>query len=384
MSDLVKSVIGGRWSLVVGWILPVFLSLQLITVLALPGMRHFSAVSKFLHQSLAARQLSILATAAVAGLVLAAAQAPLYRILEGYSLWPAKIAEARTRRHRARRRKLVEKHAAAAKTDRGVYAGLIYERAARYPAGDKQFAPTALGNAIRRFETYAGDRYQLDSQLLWHDLTAVAPQPAVDAVDQARTSVDFFVCLLYGSTAAALFGIGVVAAGEGSLRSALAVALGFSISAICYRLAVIATDEWDAAVRAVVDLGRVGVASAFGLTVPPNLTDERLMWRAINTLVRRQFSYSESKGVPAILELHRAGLKEGAPVAEQPSTVTASAHIAAKSGKAKDAATAPAQSAAPRPATDRVVRDGHPETPAVRADVTNESDHAGDAAATHK
>ena len=29
------------------------------------------------------------------------------------------------------------------------------ERAARYPVQDDQFAPTALGNAIRRFETYA-------------------------------------------------------------------------------------------------------------------------------------------------------------------------------------------------------------------------------------
>jgi hypothetical protein len=307
MSDLVSGVMGGRWSLVVGWILPVFISIQLIVVLVLPGMRRVAGISEFLHESLAARQLVLLAAAVVAGLILAAAQAPLYRILEGYIFWPAKIAQARTESHRARRRRLVERHAAAARTDRGVYAGLIYERTARYPASDKQFAPTALGNAIRRFETYAGDRYQLDSQLLWHHLTAVAPQSAVDAVDQARTSVDFFVCLLYGSTATAAIGIGVLAVGEAGVRPTIAVALGLSIAVICYRLAVIATDEWDAAVRAVVDLSRAGVASAFGLTVPASLTDERLMWRAINTLVRRQFSYSQSKNVPAILELHRTG-----------------------------------------------------------------------------
>src|SRR5215218_5296072 len=89
-----------------------------------------------------------LAKSVVAGLVLAAAQAPLYRILEGYILWPAKLADRRIEKHQERRRRLVQEQEAAAKTERGVHAGLLYERAARYPVKDKQFAPTALGNAI--------------------------------------------------------------------------------------------------------------------------------------------------------------------------------------------------------------------------------------------
>lgn len=75
------------------------------------------------------------------------------------------------------------------------------------------------------------------------------------------------MCKLYGSTAAALLGIGGLAVGDSSLRAASAVALGFLIAVISYRLAVAATDEWDAAVRAVVDLGRPALASALGLTV---------------------------------------------------------------------------------------------------------------------
>jgi hypothetical protein len=54
-----------------------------------------------------------------------------------------------------------------------------------------------------------------------------------------------------------------------------------------YRLAVVATDEWDAAVRALVDHGRSGLAAVFGLTVPVKLEDERLMWRAVNTCAPR-------------------------------------------------------------------------------------------------
>lgn len=75
---------------------------------------------------------------------------------------------------------------------------LLQERLARYPVDAGQLAPTQLGNAIRHFEEYANDRYRLDSQLLWNELTAVAPDQARRQVDVARTSVDFFVCLLYG------------------------------------------------------------------------------------------------------------------------------------------------------------------------------------------
>jgi hypothetical protein len=201
VADLVKGVLGGDWSLVVGWILPAFLSLELMTALVRPSLApHMLAMHRFLHESVTARQVSLLAIAAVAGLVLAAAEAPLYRVLEGYALWPAPIAAYWTDRHRARRARLVARQLeVAGRADQGVRSGLLYQRAARYPASDKQFAPTMLGNAIRGFETYAGDRYMLDSQLLWHDLTAAAPHSAVTAVDNARANVDFFVCLLYGS-----------------------------------------------------------------------------------------------------------------------------------------------------------------------------------------
>ena len=298
MSDLVKSLMGGGWSLVIGWILPVFLTLQLITLLILPAAQDNAAVLRFLHQSSGSRQVTLLAIAAVFGLVLAASQAPLYRVLEGYVLWPAKIADLRIDRHKARKKRLVGRYNTAAGTQRGVRAGLIYERATRYPASERQFAPTTLGNAIRRFETYAGDRYQLDSQLLWHDLIAVAPPQAVNAVEKARTSVDFFVCLLYGGVVTMLLGIlAEIMGSTSSARSLTAIVIGVLISLAAYRLAVLATDEWDAAVRALVDHGRAGLAAAFGLKIPTNLNEERYMWRAVNTLVRREYVYSESREI---------------------------------------------------------------------------------------
>lgn len=184
--------------------------------------------------------------------------------------------------------------------------GLLYERAARYPVQERQFAPTALGNAIRRFETYARDRYMLDSQLLWHHLTAAASDRAVAAVDNARANVDFFVCLLYGGSAMATLGIAVLASGHASVQSGVATAAGIVIAIGCYRLALLATDEWDATVRALVDHGRAGVAAAFGLHIPADFDSEREMWRAICTLVRRPYSYSEKRDIAAIITRFRS------------------------------------------------------------------------------
>ncbi len=306
MADLVKSVLGGAWSLIIGWILPTYISFQLIAALVLPGMREFQPVGEFYQFSSPTRQFALLAAAAVAGLVLAAAQAPLYRILEGYLLWPASIGNRRIKRHQERHRELTDAQAVAAKANKGVRSGLLYERAARYPVQERQFAPTALGNAIRRFETYARDRYMLDSQLLWHHLTAAAPDRAVAAVDNARANVDFFVCLLYGGSAMATLGIAVVASGHASVQSGVATAAGIVIAIGCYRLALLATDEWDATVRALVDHGRAGVAAAFGLHIPADFDSEREMWRAICTLVRRSYAYSEERDIAAIITRFRS------------------------------------------------------------------------------
>ena len=90
--------------------------------------------------------------------------------------------------------------------------------------------------------------------------------------------------------------------GHATLRTWVAILAGVAIAEVCYRLAVLATDEWAAAVRALVDHGRKGVAAAFGLSIPSDLNAERLMWRAVNTLVRRPYTYSESKDVAGILK----------------------------------------------------------------------------------
>ena len=305
MTDLVKGVLGGAWALIIGWILPTFLSLQLIAWSILPSWTSSDTIRGFTGTSTAGRQAILLAVAAVLGLVLAAVKTLLYRILEGYLLWPQWLASWSTKHQFTRQRRYKAKSDNALQENKTIRYALLYAKVLRFPAAENQFAPTGLGNAIRRFEHYASDRYNLDSQLLWHHLAAAAPDRLLKAQDDAHTNVDFFVCVVYGSCAATVGAVVTLILRTPDDRLWFALMAGIFAARIAYHLALVATDEWDGTVRALVDHGRLGVAKAFGLEVPHHLADERGMWRAVNTLVRRPYDYSVSRGVPEKLDKFR-------------------------------------------------------------------------------
>lgn len=127
-----------------------------------------------------------------------------------------------------------------------MWLSLLDERLYRYPADDGQVTATRLGNAIRRFEEYGYDRFRLDSQVLWHELNAVVADSARKQGDDARASVDFFVCLLYGHllvAASACAELGIGAPATPWLVAAAIVGLPI-LAAAWYRVAVVATDDW--------------------------------------------------------------------------------------------------------------------------------------------
>lgn len=234
MGDIAKGVLGGGWSLLVGWILPTAINLGILAITMGPSLRQVPVANQIFTASPGAKALLLLIASVLTGLILNALQVPLYRVLEGYLLWPARLYARRSRHHRKRRSELADeltrtRRARRAAAERVQSAGtaqrsltpdgeapavpdprdevltatqqaLLGERLARYPVQDDQVTPTRLGNAIRRLEEYGYDRYRLDSQVLWNELTAMAPEQARRQVDTARTSVDFFIALLYGHT----------------------------------------------------------------------------------------------------------------------------------------------------------------------------------------
>ncbi|MEW2509802.1 hypothetical protein [Streptomyces sp. NPDC046870] len=290
MGDIAKGALGGGWALLVGWILPTALNLAVFLFAVAPSV-HRPAILAGHHPATGGRTALLLLVAAVLlGLVLNALQTPLYRFLEGYALWPAVAYERGCRVQRARRGRIADRLAATAGAA-PIRRALLAEKLSRYPVDDDQIAPTRLGNAIRRFEEYGHDRYRLDTQVLWNELTSAAPEWTRKQNESARTNVDFFVALLYGHAVVAATAFTALSSGRGD-RPVLAVTgvVLVVLIPVWYHAAVAATDEWAAAVRALVNLGRKPLAEALGLDLPGDLEEERTMWQLVTRMSRRRYA----------------------------------------------------------------------------------------------
>ncbi|MFJ8671019.1 hypothetical protein [Streptomyces sp. NPDC093589] len=326
MGDIAKSVLGGAWTLIVGWILPTALNLAVFSVLVAPSLRHSAPMERLRPATGTGAALLLLSAALLLGLVLNALATPLYRVLEGYTLWPSTAYARGCVRQRAAKRRLADRIALLRLERRAHTAGpelpaadaeelarlradphlartahrdlrrtaaqraLLGERLSRYPIDDDQIAPTLLGNAVRRLEEYGHDRFRLDTQVLWNELTGTAPEQIRRQAELARTNADFFVALFYGHAALAVVALAALASDGAEAAALLGTAAALTaLLPLWYRCAVNATDEWAAAVRALVNAGRGPLAAALGLVLPHRLADERRMWRLVSTLHRRPY-----------------------------------------------------------------------------------------------
>lgn len=330
MTAIITSLLGGGWELVAGWILPTALNSVLFGFLVLPALRHVHWLGPLAVASGPEKALALLATAVIGGLVLSALQTPLYRVLEGYRGLPGRLRQWRVHRHIERMHRLdkrlqfarlafreaqgspregdaaelaklrddpaVSKIQKAKRELSPVTISLLAEKRRRYPVADGQVLPTSLGNAIRRFEEYGYDRYRLDAVTMWHALTAAVPAKVQKRVDASRAGVDFFICLIYGQLILAVSGVATLIAAPGHSPGPIAaIVVPVALIPLWYRLAVEATDEWAAAFRGLIDIGRKPLADALGLALPGTLEQERTMWELQSRLSRRPYSASDAE-----------------------------------------------------------------------------------------
>jgi hypothetical protein len=322
MTGILQGALGGGRALLIGWFLPSFINVLILGFVVIPRESGFTSLGAPGGGEAIRPVVFALVGSTILGLALAALQTPLYRILEGYLGWPERLFQAGRGRRLAHKHLLqnrldaaclVSREAAGTLSDEDsqalsafrahpvtgrfvasdarkgpVWLSLLDERLYRYPADDGQVTATRLGNAIRRFEEYGYDRFRLDSQVLWHELNAVVADSARKQGDDARASVDFFVCLLYGHllvAASACAELGIGAPARPWLVAATIVGLPI-LAAAWYRVAVVATDDWAGAVRAMVNLGRHPLATSMGFTLPKAIDDERTMWTLAADLAR--------------------------------------------------------------------------------------------------
>ncbi|MFE5590065.1 hypothetical protein [Streptomyces sp. NPDC056549] len=322
MGDIARSALGGAWTVLVGWLLPTALNVSLFVVAVWPSLRRARGhVRLWSEGGVTPLSVGVLSISVLLGLALCALQNPLYRVLEGYALWPNALYSRGCARRRQAKQDLQDRLtlirlerqeregrlapddtarltalrgdpriARAARKDRrrtAVQRALLRERLARYPVDDAQLAPTKLGNAIRRFEEYGYDRFRLDTQVMWNELTGSAPEQVRRQTDLARTNVDFFVALLYGHGVVVLCAAAALAAADPDVPLLLmAIAVPGLLIPVWYRAAVSATDEWSASVRALVNTGRKPLAESLGLLLPGELAHEREMWALVSKMSR--------------------------------------------------------------------------------------------------
>jgi hypothetical protein len=291
MSDILSGLAGGVRALLVGWIFPSIITVALFAFLVLPSLNDLPVLKDIVGLSPATQTLVLGFLAVALAVILSALQTQLYRLLEGYA-WPRALRQSLIEKRRDEKRQLERE----ADRTSGLERALLLERYRRYPVDDDQVAPTRLANGIRAFETYAFNRFRLDSQLLWDELMSSAPESVQTNVDTARTPVDFFVSLVYLFAILGVVSIGAALRGEDWLRLVVVGAVALALVPVWYRLAVVATDQWSSSVKALVNLGRKPLAEALGLEIPKDLERERQMWRRVNQFVRAEFD-------PRIVEL---------------------------------------------------------------------------------
>ncbi len=296
MSDILRGL-ASRASLI-AWTLPSAIAAGAFALLVLPHIDHLPVFRDIASLDSVA-QAGVLAFTVVAlAFLLDAFSTPLYRVLEGYLGWPQWLQNWRVTKQTARK----ESIKTAIKSASGWQQGLLYERLSRFPDADDQIVPTRLGNALRAFETYAHNHFSLDSQSVWSELFASVPKSLQQEYESSRAGVDFFVAVFY---LAALFGLiaFAVALTTGPLILLVGAAISFALLPIAYRLAYQNTSYWADTTRAVVNLGRKGLADNFGLVLPDSIQEERKMWQAVNAFI----FYPYEKALAEALDEFRGG-----------------------------------------------------------------------------
>lgn len=278
VSAILTGLTGGSPLFLLSWVLPAAIGVTVFSSLVFPGFQPGGAGAPL--QFTAQTTLFLAFVSVVVGVFLSAVSTPLYRVLEGY-LWPARMQDAGIRRQRSRKNRLVMKLAGR----EGWRKSLVEDRLRGFPADEKQIAPTALGNAIRSFETYGTDHFRLNSQILWSELYTVIPEALRKEVDQSRAGVDFFVALLFVAVGEAVLSFVALWIASGNhlalLQYAVVAGVSLLVVPLLYWCAVTAAAYWSLVIQAVVNMGRKALADALGLQIPESLLQERQMWGAV-------------------------------------------------------------------------------------------------------
>lgn len=278
MGELIKSLFGGFSRFVLSWLLPSVATLGVFVIFVYPVVSSSAALRPVsqVTQSTLGKSVVFALSAMLLGTLLSLASLPVYRLLEGYTL-PRPVRRWLLRRQI--RIWLRLRISARRTTGEPSRRGLDREQLDDYPSRCSRLMPTRLGNAFKAAETFGLDRYRLNSQIFWYELTALVPEQARKDEEDARASVDFFVSFVAHLALLGLVSLYVAAATGSNGALVIGLASGF-LGKLAYDAAVRNMTDWRYAVQAMVNLGRIPLAAGLGYRIPMTLHNEQKMWAA--------------------------------------------------------------------------------------------------------
>jgi hypothetical protein len=167
--------------------------------------------------------------------------------------------------------------------------GLNFE----YPSKPALILPTRFGNVLRSFETYSLRQYGIDAVVFWPRIVSVVDKETLSVVEDARSSVDFFVnCSILSALLAmatfALGGITITAATPWStiVRWVLETSAAVLCAMLFYLQSINGVAAWGDQVKSVFDLFRWDLLKKMGYQQPPSSrVEERRLWEAVTKQV---------------------------------------------------------------------------------------------------
>lgn len=166
-----------------------------------------------------------------------------------------------------------------------------------FPRDAEAVLPTGLGNVIRSFEHYPQRQYKMASITLWPRLVAKIDKDYAVAIDDAKTSFDFFIncSVLSAILALMILFVGLIyptsfVSARLSIPWIFEIVFFVVLAYVAYLLSIGRASAWGDMVKGAFDLYRWDLLKQLGYkVVPSTMEEERNLWAAIS----RQLIYGD-------------------------------------------------------------------------------------------
>ena len=224
------------------------------------------------------------------GIVLAATNRDIIRLLEGYGKWnPLQVflsgQKAKFKQLTGRIKELEGKYPNRTEPEKEELNDLSEEWVMNFPDKGKWVLPTPFGNAIRAFEVYPRVMYGVDAIALWPRLLTVIPAEYTAYIDDAKAPMDFWMNLGISTFILFLSSVGMrvydfsrqIAINE--LLFWLLLVAEVLLMALCQYRAKRSAIGWGQTVKSAFDVYLPDLAAKIGLKVPETRQGRREMWK---------------------------------------------------------------------------------------------------------